>query len=34
MTDSEVKKKKMGTGAKVAIGCGSGCLGLVLLVAL
>ena len=34
MTDSEVKKKKMGTGAKVAIGCGSGCLGLVVLVAL
>ena len=31
MSDTEVVKKKMGTGAKVAIGCGSGCLGVVLL---
>lgn len=31
MTDEVVEKKKMGTGAKVAIGCGSGCLVVVLL---
>ena len=31
MTDQVIEKKKMGTGAKVAIGCGSGCLVVVLL---
>lgn len=33
MDETGVKKKKMGTGAKVAIGCGSGCLVVVLLFA-
>ena len=32
MTEEMIGKKKMGTGAKVAIGCGSGCLVIVLLV--
>jgi hypothetical protein len=34
MTDEVVEKKKMGTGTKVAIGCGSGCLVFVLLAAI
>ncbi len=33
MDETGAKKKKMGTGAKVAIGCGSGCLVVVLLAA-
>jgi len=33
MAEAGAEKKKMGTGAKVAIGCGSGCLVVVLLVA-
>ena len=31
MAEAGVEKKKMKTGAKVAIGCGSGCLGIILL---
>lgn len=34
MSEVMTEKKKMGTGAKVAIGCGSGCLGMILLVAI
>ena len=34
MTDQGVEKKKLGTGAKVAIGCGSGCLVVILLAVL
>lgn len=33
ITEAGTEKKKMGTGAKVAIGCGSGCLVVVLLIA-
>lgn len=33
IADAGTEKKKMGTGAKVAIGCGSGCLVVVLLIA-
>lgn len=32
LLEESAKKKKMGTGAKVAIGCGSGCLVVVLLI--
>ncbi len=34
MEQANVEKKKMGTGCKVAVGCGSGCLVVVLLAAL
>jgi hypothetical protein len=33
LNETGAEKKKMGTGAKVAIGCGSGCLVVVLLIA-
>ncbi|MDF7823534.1 hypothetical protein P4B35_05875 [Pontiellaceae bacterium B12227] len=34
MTEQGIEKKKLGTGAKVAIGCGSGCLVVIILAVL